>query len=150
MSDKKDLIDHRQYLAEEDQALLAKHDEDELYGDVYVDYKMVGGQWRQVAVHCMRCGVLILDFQDLETRKLLKNNQVPDTYRPVRRNLDDGSYLNLLLCPKCEHLEIDEDRILAVIKSAWARESELAGKTQDEIKVRADKFKPLRFEKEEK
>lgn len=134
------------YLTEEDRELLKKSEEDGQYSPEYVEYKKVGDQHKPVKTYCMVCGAVIVDFEDPITLQAIRMGQEPENYRPIKYNLTDGSYLNVLVCPNCIDKVIDKNRVMAQIKAGLAREAELIGKDPEFIKQRAEHYNSLHFE----
>ena len=142
-------MSYKDYLLGKDNELLNKFDEDKLYDPEYVEFTTRGENVVPSKTKCMRCGTVIVDYQDQDDLQAIRMSQAPKNYKTIRRNLTNGSYLNILVCPSCEHEPIDDERAMAVVRAGLAREAELIGKDPEFIKKRAQHYNTLKFQEED-
>jgi len=147
---------YEDYLTEEQIELLDEHNEDGLFNPHYVEYDEKGHK----STRCMRCGDLVIlrDTIQAECPHCGKTfpvesplmRQLPNLRR-LRKELEDGSFIDLLLCADCHVLmegeENDDDRIMAQINAGWIIEMERGKKSPTEIQEVIDREKSKKIKK---
>lgn len=104
----------------------------------YVEYDELG----LLEVSCMNCGNPVA----VRTVKTVKIKSIPpkelnviamkrlSSWRRKKYILDDGSYMEIILCSECIDTEIDSEKIEKALEKGWEAELKHENKSDKEIK----------------
>lgn len=89
----------------------------------YVEYDSFGLK----SVSCMNCGnaVAVRSFNTVKVKSIppreenVMSMKRLSSWRRRKLFLEDGSYIEIILCDECEDLDIDLDKIEKAIVEAW-------------------------------
>ena len=116
----------------------------------YIEFDEIGIK----EVRCMNCKTPVasrtyIELSDREnigkTVKVLTLKRYAN-WRQVKFNLNDGSYMEPIVCAKCERADIDENAIMAQVNKGWELSMKDKGMPPDKIRKLLNKKADLRIE----
>ena len=104
----------------------------------YINYDELGVK----SIHCMSCGLPIVVRCNVsveiasippQTEKVMVMRKLA-SFRQKKLDLENGAYMELMLCDKCVELDLDMDKMDEAVADGWDITLRAEGKTKKEIK----------------
>ena len=117
---------------------------------MYVDYDEYGLK----EVRCMLCDTVVANRTYIEvpkkgdatkTEKVLTMQRLSNWRQPQQVELEDGSYLEPIVCSGCEHEDLATKDIEKKTKQGWEVELEAHGRGKEAVKKHKDRVKKFKI-----
>ena len=120
----------------------------------YIKYDELGVK----SIHCMNCGLPIVirchvtvEMASIppRTEKVMMMRKLA-SFRQKKVVLDNGAYMELMVCDECVELALDSDKMDKAVEDGWDITLKAEGKTKKEIKEFKKAIPKIKKEKDKK